>query len=342
MILFIFCNSCLNTCRNEEILLFQTQFFTCVVVIVRVENFYDISCQIFLFYGFLIITFIERIQLEVVDCFCIPYTQCIYYIVIVTNDRNIKRDRTYRLISFLDKFVAFCCFIVFYTDIAAKFYFFCIFRTTQLKWITVFQPVIRHFYLITVFDFLFEHTIAVTDTAAVCCITKCCQRVKEACSQTAKTAVSKCCIRFLVFDHVQVKAQLFQSFFYFFVLCQVDHVISKGTSHQELHGHIINHFRVFFFVNFLGFHPVVNDRILDCIGYCLKYLLFCCVNQCLTVQCFQVAFHTLNKYFFVKSFAHSKSSLFLCLFNTHAYTFTVNFRIRQPCQEQSHLQGLHP
>ena len=100
MILFIFCNSCLNTCRNEEILLFQTQFFTCVVVIVRVENFYDISCQVFLFYGFLIITFIERIQLEVVDCFCIPYTQCIYYIVIVTNDRNIKRDRTYRLISF--------------------------------------------------------------------------------------------------------------------------------------------------------------------------------------------------------------------------------------------------
>ena len=138
MILFIFCNSCLNTCRNEEILLFQTQFFTCVVVIVRIENFYDISCQVFLFYGFLIITFIERIQLEVVDCFCIPYTQCIYYIVVVTNDRNIKRDCTYRLITFLDKFVAFCCFIVFYTDIAAEFYFITIFVTLNFKRITVF------------------------------------------------------------------------------------------------------------------------------------------------------------------------------------------------------------
>ena len=298
MILFIFCNSCLNTCRNEEILLFQTQFFTCVVVIVRVENFYDISCQVFLFYGFLIITFIERIQLEVVDCFCIPYTQCIYYIVIVTNDRNIKRDCTYRLITFLDKFVAFCCFIVFYTDIAAEFYFFCIFRTTQLKWITVFQPVIRHFYLITVFNLLFEHTIAVTDTAAVCCITKCCQRIKEACSQTAKTAVSKSRISLLILQKVQVQSHFLESFLYLFICSQVDQVISKCTAHQEFHGHIVQNLRILFFHCLLGFQPVINNNIFYCIADCLINFLLGSIFQVLSVQHFYIFFHTVLKSFF--------------------------------------------
>ena len=38
MFLFILCNSSLHTGRNEEILLFQSQFLSCIVVIVRVQD----------------------------------------------------------------------------------------------------------------------------------------------------------------------------------------------------------------------------------------------------------------------------------------------------------------
>ena len=74
MVLLIFCNGCLYTCRNEEILLFQTQFFSCIVVIIWIQNFYDVAGQVFLFYCLAVVTLVKRIQLEFADCFCIPDT----------------------------------------------------------------------------------------------------------------------------------------------------------------------------------------------------------------------------------------------------------------------------
>ena len=59
MVLFIFCKCSLKTGRYEEILLFQSQFLSCIVVIVRVENLYDRFCQILLLYRFVIVTTVK-------------------------------------------------------------------------------------------------------------------------------------------------------------------------------------------------------------------------------------------------------------------------------------------
>ena len=68
-------NSSLNTCGNKEVLLFQTQLFTCIVVVVRIQNFNDVLSQVFLLYCFMIFTLVKQIQTEVIDCFCIPDSQ---------------------------------------------------------------------------------------------------------------------------------------------------------------------------------------------------------------------------------------------------------------------------
>ena len=81
----------LNTCRNKEILLFQAELFSCIVVIVRIKHVYNVLSQVFLFYCLLVITFIEGIQMEICDRLSIPYTECIYDIVIVSKNRNVKR-----------------------------------------------------------------------------------------------------------------------------------------------------------------------------------------------------------------------------------------------------------
>ena len=61
MFLFVFGNCCLEACRYEEVLLFQSQLFTCIVVVVRVKDFYDVAGKVLLLYSFLVITFVKGI-----------------------------------------------------------------------------------------------------------------------------------------------------------------------------------------------------------------------------------------------------------------------------------------
>ena len=65
--------------------------------------------------------------------------------------------------------------IILHTHIATEFYDLRILRTAQLKRVAILEPVIRYFYLITILDFLLEHTVTVTDTATVCGISKRCK-----------------------------------------------------------------------------------------------------------------------------------------------------------------------
>jgi len=41
--------SFLYGCGDEEILLLQTQLLTCIVIVVGVQNLYDVTCQVLLF-----------------------------------------------------------------------------------------------------------------------------------------------------------------------------------------------------------------------------------------------------------------------------------------------------
>ena len=72
VVLLIFVDSSLETCRYEEVLLFQTQLFTCHMVIIRIKNFYDIAGKVFLLNCFFVITFVKGIKLKVYDWLCIP------------------------------------------------------------------------------------------------------------------------------------------------------------------------------------------------------------------------------------------------------------------------------
>ena len=49
-------------------------------------------------------------------------------------------------------------------------------------------------------DFLFEHSITVTDSTSICRIVQCCKRIKETCCKTSKTTISKRWFRFNFFD----------------------------------------------------------------------------------------------------------------------------------------------
>ena len=243
-------------------------------------------------------------QIKCCDRFRIPDTQSIYHIVAVTDDGEIVGDGTNSLIIFLFVMRA-ALFIVFNVCITTETNFFCIFFTADFKRIAILQPVIRNFLLVTVFNFLFEHTVFVTNTASICRISQRCQRIQEACSQTAQTAVTQSVVSFGIFNHIQIQSQFFQSRFYNFGSLQVDDVIAKCTAHQEFHGQVVYHFGILLIICFLGSHPLFNDCFFQCICNCIENLLLACIVNGFSVKVFQIVLDFSFESFFIQGCTHS-------------------------------------
>ena len=205
------------------------------MVVIRVEYVNDQFCKVFLLHCLVVISSVELIQFEVCDRFCVPYTQRIDYVVSISNDRHIVGNSENGLIILLDKDVFSSLRILLETDVSSETNFLCVLFSAEFKRISLFQPVVRHFNLVTVFNFLLEHTVTIADAASICRVIQRCKGIKETCCKSSQTAVSESRVRLLVLDHVEVESHLVERLFYIFVNCHVDKVISKGTAHKKFH-----------------------------------------------------------------------------------------------------------
>ena len=173
--------------------------------------------------------------------------------------------------------MALAVLIHLYVHIAAELDDLRVLGTTKLKGIAIGKPVIWNLFLIAVLNFLLKHTVAVTNTAAVCRIAQGCQRIQEAGCQSSQTAISQSCVRLLILNHVQITAKLLQGFLYFIIIGQVNQIITKRTAHQKFHGHVIHDLRILLFHLLLGRDPCVDDRILGSQCYRMKNLMLRCL-----------------------------------------------------------------
>ena len=131
--LLIFRDQRLEAGGNEEILLFQPELFSGVVVIVRIEDIHDQLRQVLLLHCFVIVTSVKLIQLEVCDRLGVPYAQCVYHMVAVSDDRHIIGDRKDRLIIFLDEDIFSRLRVFLKTDISAEAHFLRVLFPAQLE-----------------------------------------------------------------------------------------------------------------------------------------------------------------------------------------------------------------
>ena len=141
------------------------------MIVIRIKYFYDIFCQIILLNSLLVITLVKRIKAEAVHWLCIPDSECIDNAIAISYNWHVIWNRLYALVIFLIP----DCSAIFFTAgyISTELDDLGIFRTSQLKWISISEPVIRNLLLESVSDLLLEHTIMVADTTAICCISKC-------------------------------------------------------------------------------------------------------------------------------------------------------------------------
>ena len=308
--------------RDKEILLFQTQLFSGHIIIVRIQHTRDRTGQVFLLYRFLIIPFIKRLQLEILDGFRIPDPERVDDAVSIPDDRQVIRNSHDRTIVDLTEMVASRLFIIIHFDIAAEPDLFGIFRTFQFKRIAaVFQPAVRFLHLLSVFDTLPEHTVVITDPAAICGIAQRGKGIQEARRQTAQAAVPQCRVPFFVLYGIQINMQFLQCFFYFFIRGQRQQVIAQIPAGQKLHGHVIHDLGILHMHGFLRLHPVVNDLVLHHIAERLIHLLRTGILQCGTEQIFDLLPQSFFKYiFFYDHILHIflRFAIYCSLFMIHA------------------------
>ena len=274
------------------------------MVVIRIKHFHQVTRQVLLLHCLIVLTLVKAVQLKGINSFCIPDTQGIDNIVAVTYNRKIHRHSQNGLILLLNKMIL--AVLVLNPYIAAELNSLCIFRTAKLKRIAVLQPHIRHLYLVSVCNLLFEHSITVADTAAVSCIAQSRQGIQKACCQSSQTSVAKSRVRLLILNDIQIQANLFQSFLHFIVKGQINQVVSQSAAHQKLHRHIVYNLWIFFLIFLLGGNPCIHNRILDCIAYRLENLLIACLLNLFSEKCTYIIFYASDKKLFVKdSFRHS-------------------------------------
>ena len=96
------------------------------------------------------------------------------------------------------------------------------------------DPWIFYFFLFVVDQKLAEQTEVIIKADTVSRQSKCCDRIKEACCQTAKASVSKGRLHLHLLDLRQFSSVSSECFFYFLVHTKVDQVVGQQFSDQKL------------------------------------------------------------------------------------------------------------
>ena len=296
----IFLDRRLKGSGDEEVLLFQAQLFTLIIVVIGIKNVADGLGQVFLLDGLLVVALVKGIELEALDRLSVPDSQGIDKAVAVADDRHIIGDSLDSAVSLKAVHVPAQFLVKVADGMSAEMYFLSILGAAQLKGISVLEPVVRNFLLEAVFNFLLEHSVMVADTAAVSGVVQSGEGIQEAGSKTSEAAVSECRVRFLILDRIQFEAKLFECLSDGLISHEVDRVIAERAAHQKLHGQVDKPLGILVIKSLLRAHPAVDDLIFESQSGCLEHLLLRGFLHCAAVHGAHIVLYTSLKKVFVK------------------------------------------
>ena len=197
-----------------------------------------------------------------------------------------------------------------FLHVAAKLDLAGIFGNGDLPHVAVAGPVVRHFHLLTVDQFLAEQAVLIADGAAHGRQLLGSKTVHEAGSQTAKAAVAQRGFRLFGQDLQKIHTQLSQRFFIYFFAGQVNQVAVHQPTQKILDGEIIHALAPGFVTGMAGDHPLLHHLVSDSHSDSLVQLLLAGFGDGNAVVPLQLAHNTPLDGFFIESSGwHSGSSL---------------------------------
>ena len=205
---------------------------------------------------------IEELQVKSIWRRSLPQTESIHGICVKTDHRHIiRRCSNFLSIFDVETILAIWSFTVF--DFATEFNGYGKVTSLDFPRVAVFEPVVRIFNLIAVFDFLLEHTVLVADSVAVSRVIQSCKRIQETSRQSTETTITQSGVRLFVFDKIDVDVHVIEDFFDFFFNSKIDEIVAQSSSHQEFSRKIIQLLCRLFLIGVSCCHPSRHNQFLN-------------------------------------------------------------------------------
>ena len=218
-----------------------------------------------------VIAAVEVCQIEAVTGVSRPKAQRIGDVAAVARDDFIVCHRG----NFFARMPFF--FVTHIDDLSAEADGILFVRAADLPCQILVEPQIGFFDLLAVHDFLFEHTVLIADAVAHGGNAQGGERVEEAGSQAAQTAVAQTGVLFLFADVGELFTQLFERLGKFGIHAFVDQGIDEGASQQKFHGEVVNHAFAVVDVGAAGFKEVFRNQVARSQHRGIEPLVFGCI-----------------------------------------------------------------
>lgn len=237
----------------EEILLLQSQFFSCIGAIVRVQNTGDVLSILSFVNGSMVITWVELIEIESVSWSGSPKSQVVGIIGVESWDWGIVSNCNNLLTTFPSCSLGGSILVLLRVTIESNLVLDIL--SLNLPWVSVIKPKIWNFDLVTISNNLLENSVLISDTISPCWNLEGCKRVNKACCESSKTSVTESSICLLLVKFFKVVTHVHESFLERSLQVWVDKGILESPTHQELQGEVVYSLAVVVLVVLLGIVP---------------------------------------------------------------------------------------
>ena len=245
---------------DEEIFLHQAELFAVVGVVFRIEHLRNLRRDgIAVLRGAIVIAGGELLQVEVLRQNGAPRAQAIHHVAVVAQNRQVIRHGDH-VFGVLEGDVICAAHPVFH-HLAAEADLHRVALGRNLPGVAVGQPLVRHLDLLAVHDALTEQAVFIADGAAHRRQIERRQRIEEARSQAAQTAVAQRRFRLLMKHAAQGQPQLLKRLLILLGGAEVEQVVVQPAAGQKLDGKVIQPLGLFAAAGFLFKAPLEHDLV---------------------------------------------------------------------------------
>jgi hypothetical protein len=227
--IFISSNDIVDGGGAEEVLLLQSEFLTSISVIIRVKNTRDVLGILSLSNGTMIITGVELVEIEGVSWSGFPKSQVVGIVSVETWNWGIV-GHSDDLLAALPVGSLGVTVLVFVRNTIESNLIGDI-LSLNLPWISMIQPKVRNFSLISISNNLLENTVIVSNTISPSWNFEGGKRIDEACGKSSKTTITKGSISFLFIELLKIVTHIHQSISEWTFKIRVDKCILESSTH---------------------------------------------------------------------------------------------------------------
>mmetsp|Transcript_101606 Transcript_101606/g.140414 ORF Transcript_101606/g.140414 Transcript_101606/m.140414 type:complete len:202 (+) Transcript_101606:1511-2116(+) len=139
-------------------------------------------------------------------------------------------------------------------------------RALNFPRVSILQPEVRNFNLVTILDLLLEDSVFVSNTVTPSRNLKSGERVKEASGKAAKTTVSESGISLLFVEIFHLVADVHHGAFELIFHINVNKGVLHVSTHQKFEREVVHALAVFGCVEFVSIIPRLDQAISDGVG----------------------------------------------------------------------------